>query len=79
MANLQSSKKDIRRIAKRTEHNRGIRSTLKTLRKKVLGASEADKPAAVSAYNSAVDKAVKTGIVHANKANRLKSRAATKA
>lgn len=71
MANLKSSKKDIRRIARRTERNTATSSRLKTLRKKALGeASDADK----SAYASAVDKAVKSGVIHKNKANREKSK-----
>ncbi|MEX0330893.1 MAG: 30S ribosomal protein S20 [Puniceicoccaceae bacterium] len=71
MANLKSSKKDIRRISRRTERNTATTSRLKTLRKKALGeASDADK----SAYSSALDKAVKSGVLHKNKANREKSK-----
>lgn len=71
MANLKSSKKDIRRINRRTERNLEVSSRLKTLRKKALGeASGEDK----SAYASALDKAVKTGVVHKNKASREKSK-----
>lgn len=71
MANLKSSKKDIRRIVRRTERNTATSSRLKTLRKKALGeASDTDK----SAYASALDKAVKSGVIHKNKANREKSK-----
>ena len=71
MANLKSSKKDIRRISRRTERNTALTSRLKTLRKKALGeASDADK----SAYASALDKAVKAGVLHPNKVNREKSK-----
>jgi len=71
MANLKSSKKDIRRIARRSERNTAISSRLKTLRKKAIGeASDTDK----SAYASALDKAVKSGVIHKNKANREKSK-----
>lgn len=79
MANLKSSQKDIRRIEKRSEHNRGIRSSLKTLRKKVVSAASENAEqgtAAVREYSSSLDKAAKTGIIHKNKAARLKSRAA---
>lgn len=73
MANLQSSKKDIRRIARRTERNTAVRSRLKTLRKRALGeASASDK----SAYASALDKAVKSGVIHRNKASSEKSKMA---
>ena len=73
MANLKSSKKDIRRIERRTERNAAVKSRLKTLRKKALGeAPVADK----AAYASAIDKAVKSGVVHQNKASREKSKLA---
>lgn len=71
MANLKSSKKDIRRISRRTERNLAVKSRLKTLRKKALGeATPEDK----SAYASALDKAVKSGILHKNKASTEKSK-----
>ena len=71
MANLKSSKKDIRRIARRTERNTAVRSRLKTLRKRALGeAAPTDK----SAYASALDKAVKSGVIHRNKADTEKSK-----
>ena len=71
MANLKSSKKDIRRIERRTERNTAVSSRLKTLRKKALGeADDSDK----QAYSSALDKAVKSGVIHKNKANREKSK-----
>jgi small subunit ribosomal protein S20 len=76
MANLKSSKKDIRRIARRTERNATVRSRVKSLRKKVLGeAPDADK----SAYASALDKAVKAGVIHKNKASREKAKLAKNA
>ena len=71
MANLKSSKKDIRRIARRTERNTATSSRLKTLRKKAVGeSSDGDK----KDYASALDKAVKSGVVHKNKASREKSK-----
>lgn len=76
MANLKSSKKDIRRIARRTERNTVEKSRLKTLRKKVIG----DRPDAdATVYASALDRAVKSGVIHKNKANREKSKLARKA
>ena len=76
MANIKSSKKDIRRIAKRTEANRHVKSRLKTLAKKVhLFASQNEagkaKEAAVE-YSWALDKAAKRNIIHTNRANRQK-------
>ena len=76
MANLKSSKKDIRRIARRTERNTAVKSRLKTMRKRALGeAEQADK----DTYASTLDKAVKAGVIHKNKANREKSKIARKA
>ncbi len=75
MANIKSSKKDARRIKTRTERNKAVRSRIKTLTKKVEVAG--DKESA-SSLASAVDKAVKKGVVHANKAARIKSKLAKK-
>jgi small subunit ribosomal protein S20 len=76
MANLKSSKKDIRRIGRRTERNTAAKTRLKTLRKKAVGeATPADK----SAYAASLDKAVKAGVIHVNKANREKSKIARSA
>lgn len=78
MANLKSSKKDIRRIEKRTAANKQARSRLKTLRRRADEAAGADDPAkaktAVSSLSSALDRAAKNKVVHPNKVARLKSR-----
>jgi small subunit ribosomal protein S20 len=76
MANLKSSKKDIRRIAKRTERNGAMRSRLKTLRKKAIGEAPAED---LSSYASTLDKAVKAGVIHSNKADREKAKIARRA
>ena len=79
MANNQSSKKDIRRTAARTERNRTTASRIKTLAKKLEVATDAESiKAAGSLLASAMDKAVKKGIVHPNKVARVKSRIAGK-
>lgn len=81
MANLKSSQKDIRRTIARTERNRAVKSRIKTLSKHATTALEgnaADAQAKVSEYASSLDKAAKTGILHKNKANRIKSRLAAK-
>lgn len=77
MANLKASKKNTRRIAVQTARNRAVKSTLKTLIKKVNAEvagnnKEGAKVAAVELV-SAIDKAAKRSIVHPNKAARLKS------
>jgi small subunit ribosomal protein S20 len=73
MANLKSSKKDVRRTAKRTIRNREAKSELKTLAKRVtqLGQGAEAREAAI-AYVSALDKAAKRGIIHVNRARRGK-------
>lgn len=77
MANKRSSKKDLRRSAKRRVQNQSTRTALKTFLKKVKTA--ADSQAAGEALKiavSALDKAAERGIIHKNAASRRKSRAA---
>ena len=79
MANNQSSKKDIRRTATRTERNRAATSRIKTLAKKLEAATDAESvKAAGSVLASAMDKAAKRGTVHPSKAPGVKSRIAGK-
>ena len=80
MANTKSSKKDLRRTAKRTVRNKGTRTSLKTHVKNVRtaaasGDGDGAKKALVVAV-SAIDKAAQRGIIHKNQASRRKSRAA---
>ncbi len=77
MANTKSAMKNHRKTLVRTLHNRSQKSRLKTLAKKVSslaesGDKEALRQAAIS-YISAMDKAAKTNLIHANKANHAKS------
>lgn len=77
MANNKSSKKDIRRTATRTAQNRTVRSRIKTLSKAVAASADAESLKKSGAeLTSALDKASKKGIVHPNKAARVKSRLA---
>ena len=71
MANIKSSKKDIRRAAGRALRNDAAKSRLKTLSKKA-----AKSPADARAYISALEKGVKSNVVHPNKVARLKSKLA---
>lgn len=78
MANIKSSKKSIRKIAKRTLRNKAEKSRIKTASKKLQllkdgGDAEAIK-AAAKVLMSVVDKAGKHGVWHKNKVNRVKSR-----
>lgn len=78
MANTKSSKKDLRRSAKKRLVNTSVKSALKTHVKKVRVAAkggEETKEALVAAV-SALDKAVQRGIIHKNQAARRKSRIA---
>ncbi|MER3497101.1 MAG: 30S ribosomal protein S20 [Armatimonadota bacterium] len=78
MANLKSSKKDLRRTAKRRVRN--LASALKTYVKRARLATaepQAPKgPEALKAAISALDKAVQHGIIHKNQGARRKSRLA---
>ncbi len=77
MANLKSSKKDIRRSAKRRATNLSTKSALKTYIKKVRQAGSADDAQkALVVVTKSLDKAVQKGIIHKNQAARRKSRAA---
>lgn len=83
MANLKSSKKDIRRSTKRRERNQATRTALKTYVKRVRQAvASGDETKVQEALNMAMkhlDKAAQKGIIHKNQAARRKSRIATAA
>ncbi len=82
MANRRSSIKKIRVDERRREHNTRVRSELKTVRKKAFeglaSKKKADAKTAANDFFSALDKSVKKGNVHPNRAARLKSRLARK-
>jgi small subunit ribosomal protein S20 len=83
MANIKSSKKDIKRIAKRTTTNSATKVALKTYVKKTKKAVAAGEAEAITTtLTEAVkrlDKAAQKGIIHPNQAARRKSRIAKKA
>ena len=78
MANIKSAIKRARQNVKRREHNASARSMYRTFIKNVLKAvKDGDKEAAKAAYSKAqpiVDKAAGKGLLHKNKASRIKSR-----
>jgi small subunit ribosomal protein S20 len=80
MANTKSAIKAARKSVRLTERNRGVKTRLKTLRKRLddLMAKKdaAGAKTAAMAYASAMDKAVKSGVVHRNAASRGKAHAA---
>ena len=81
MANLKSSKKDIRRSERKRVVNQSVRTGLKTFVKKVRQAIESgDKEkisSAVQAAQKHFDKAAQRGIIHKKQAARRKSRIAS--
>ena len=83
MANLKSSKKDIRRSERKRVVNLSVRTGLKTYVKKVRQAIETgDKEKISTAMQAAqkhFDKAVQRGIIHKKQAARRKSRIASAA
>ena len=80
MANTKSAAKRARQTVRRTKQNRRAISALKTqtkaVRTAIRGGKKDEAIAAVPKFASTADKAAKTGRIHKNKANRLKSRAA---
>lgn len=80
MANTKSAIKAARKSLRLTERNRGVKTRLKTLRKRldtvVAAKDTAASKTAAAAYVSAMDKAVKSGVVHRNAASRAKAHVA---
>ena len=79
MPNIKSAEKRVRQTVKQTANNKIKRSRISTARGKLAAAIHAgdkEKAAAVlPEFSSALDKAVKAGVIKANKADRSKSRA----
>ena len=80
MANTKSAIKAARKSVRLTERNRGIKTRLKTLRKRldalITAKDDAASKTAASEYVSAMDKAAKTGVIHKNVSSRAKAHAA---
>lgn len=78
MANIKSAIKRARQNVKLRQHNASARSMFRTYIKNVLKAVEAgDVEGASAAYAKAqpiIDKAATKGLIHKNKASRIKSR-----
>lgn len=78
MANIKSAIKRARQNVKLRQHNASARSMFRTYIKNVLKAVIAgDLEGARAAYNKAqpiIDKAASKGLIHKNKASRIKSR-----
>lgn len=82
MANIKSAIKRARQNIKLRQHNASARSMYRTYVKNVIKAVEAgDQKAAQAAYTKAqpvIDKAAGKGLIHKNKAARIKSRLSAK-
>lgn len=78
MANIKSAIKRARQNVKLRQHNASARSMFRTYIKNVLKAVDAgNQEAATTAYAKAqpiIDKAAAKGLIHKNKAARIKSR-----
>jgi len=81
MPNIESAIKRDRQSKKVAEQNQRQLSAMRTAKKKFIQAVEAGNEDAAELYKSAVtaiDKAASKGLIHQNKANRDKSRLASK-
>ena len=76
MANSNQAKKRVRQNIRAREHNRAVRSDLRTCIKKYRKAldGEGDADALIRTVESKLDKAVKRHIVPGGRADRIKSR-----
>ncbi|MCD8283603.1 MAG: 30S ribosomal protein S20 [Opitutae bacterium] len=80
MANIKSAQKNIRKSAANAKRNRAVKSRVKSVAKAAKAAVASGKAEAVKAVApvcaSVFDKAAKSGVIHPNKAARMKSRLA---
>lgn len=78
VANTAQARKRARQAERNRERNVGQRSHMRTLVKRVINLAEGnDKDGAKTALDNAIpalDKAARKGLIHANKAARIKSR-----
>lgn len=80
MPNIKSAKKSMRQIARRTDRNRRIKSSLRTFMRRFEESLQAGdrEEARLRLTNAirAIDKAEAKGVIHKNNAARKKSRLA---
>jgi len=80
MPNIKSAKKRVKTDLVKKERNKDQVASMKTAIKKVkLSVKESNKEKAVEMLNAAnkkIDKAVSSGLIHKNKAARIKSKLA---
>lgn len=68
-------KRELLKIRRKTLFNKSRKSEIKTVKKKIVLAPEQDKLKTFQLLQSKLDKLVSKGIIHLNKANRIKVRA----
>ena len=73
MAKTQSAAKRSRQALGRAQHNRGVRTRLRSLHKEARGNAKPDA-GKIRELISALDKAAKRGVIHRNAADRRKAR-----
>ncbi len=78
MPQQKSAKKRVKIGLRNQERNRAARSTLRTRLKQTAEAKQTDRDTAVREHQSVIDRAVKNGLIHRNRAARLKSRFSSK-
>ena len=82
MANIESSKKDIRRTAKRRIRNSQQMSRLRTYAKSInnllISGKVEEAKAAFRVYSSYLDRAGRKNLIHHSQADRRKSRIASR-
>jgi small subunit ribosomal protein S20 len=74
MANTKSAAKRARQTRRHALRNRGVRSRLRSMHKRIVSGGSNSDANQVRALISAIDKAAKRGIIHRNAANRRKAR-----
>jgi small subunit ribosomal protein S20 len=82
LANIKSAKKRAIQSEKRRQHNASRRSMMRTSTKKVIaaiaGGNKEEATAAFVAAQPLLDRMAAKGLIHANKAARVKSRLSAK-
>ncbi|MCF7668992.1 MAG: 30S ribosomal protein S20 [Verrucomicrobia bacterium] len=82
MPNIKSAEKRMRSNERKRIHNKTVKTRIRSLEKKYIGQVQSRNVDGANATlkdtTSALDKAVKTGIVHKTAANRRKSRLSKK-
>ncbi len=78
MPNTKSAERRMRSSTRRHQHNQAIKNRLRTLERayeaRVSEGKKAEATAALCTLVTALDKAAKVGVVHANTVSRKKSR-----